>query len=205
MSTQKKWKLAQMLCLAVMLAGIIGLGVSVFGEAGPAAPWGIAALAGLWGNLVRPGPAPPEGEVSGLAKPTARTCGSVPSKRGVQPPLRGAKRQRRHSAVGQPGVRPGPAPPEGEVSGHSKTNGADVRQRPQQARRSAAAPWREETAEALRCGAAWRASWPSHLTSEGNSQQPGKPWGPGRPSGDCRATGSSNQKVLPWPRVLVTP
>ena len=35
MSTQKKWKLAQMLCLAVMLAGIIGLGVSVFGEAGP--------------------------------------------------------------------------------------------------------------------------------------------------------------------------
>ena len=51
MSTQKKWKLAQMLCLAVMLAGIIGLGVSVFGEAGLAAPWGIAALAGLWGNL----------------------------------------------------------------------------------------------------------------------------------------------------------
>ena len=47
MSTQKKWKLAQMLCLAVMLAGIIGLGVSVFGEAGP----GVAALAGLWGNL----------------------------------------------------------------------------------------------------------------------------------------------------------
>ena len=41
MSTQKKWKLAQMLCL----------GVSVFGEAGPAAPWGVAALAGLWGNL----------------------------------------------------------------------------------------------------------------------------------------------------------
>ena len=49
MSTQKKWKLAQMLCLAVMLAGIIGLGVSVFGEAGAA--WGVAALAGLWGNL----------------------------------------------------------------------------------------------------------------------------------------------------------
>ena len=40
-----------MLCLAVMLAGVIGLGISVFGEAGPAAPWGIAALAGLWGNL----------------------------------------------------------------------------------------------------------------------------------------------------------
>ena len=99
MSTQKKWKLAQMLCLAVMLAGIIGLGVSVFGEAGPHR---------------RPG-----------------------------------------GPVGQPGVRPGPTPPEGEVSGHSKTNGADVRQRPQQARRSAAAPWREETAEALRCGAAW--------------------------------------------------
>lgn len=52
MSTQKKWKLAQTLCLAVMLAGVIGLGVSIFGEAGPAAPWGIAALAGLWGNLV---------------------------------------------------------------------------------------------------------------------------------------------------------
>ena len=51
MSTQKKWKLAQMLCLAVMLAGIIGLGVSVFGEAGPAAPWGVAAQAGLWGSL----------------------------------------------------------------------------------------------------------------------------------------------------------
>ena len=51
MSTQKKWKLAQMLCLAMMLAGIIGLGVSVFGEAGPAAPWGVAAQAGLWGNL----------------------------------------------------------------------------------------------------------------------------------------------------------
>lgn len=41
-----------MLCLAVMLAGVIGLGISVFGEAGPAAPWGVAALAGLWGNLV---------------------------------------------------------------------------------------------------------------------------------------------------------
>lgn len=41
-----------MLCLAMMLAGIIGLGVSVFGEAGPAAPWGVAALAGLWGNLM---------------------------------------------------------------------------------------------------------------------------------------------------------
>ena len=53
MSTQKKWKLAQMLCLAVMLAGIIGLGVSVFGEAGPAAPWGVAAQAGLWGSLAR--------------------------------------------------------------------------------------------------------------------------------------------------------
>lgn len=53
MSTQKKWKLAQMLCLAVMLAGIIGLGVSVFGEAGPAAPWGVAALAGLWCSLAR--------------------------------------------------------------------------------------------------------------------------------------------------------
>lgn len=52
MSTQKKWKLAQMLCLAVMLAGIIGLGVSVFGEAGPAAPWGVAAQAGLWGSLM---------------------------------------------------------------------------------------------------------------------------------------------------------
>ena len=52
MSTQRKWKLAQLLCLAVMLAGILGLGVSVFGEMGPAAPWGIAALAGLWGNLV---------------------------------------------------------------------------------------------------------------------------------------------------------
>ena len=51
MSTQKKWKLAQMLCLAVMLAGVIGLGVSVFGEAGPAAPWGVAAQAGLWCNL----------------------------------------------------------------------------------------------------------------------------------------------------------
>ena len=52
MSTQKKWKLAQTLCLAVMMAGVIGLGISVFGEAGPAASWGIAALAGLWGNLV---------------------------------------------------------------------------------------------------------------------------------------------------------
>ena len=52
MSTQKKWKLAQMLCLAVMLAGVIGLGISVFGEAGPAAPWGIAAQAGLWSSLV---------------------------------------------------------------------------------------------------------------------------------------------------------
>lgn len=51
MSTQKKWKLAQTLCLAVMMAGVIGLGISVFGEAGPAAPCGIAALAGLWGNL----------------------------------------------------------------------------------------------------------------------------------------------------------
>lgn len=51
MSAQKKWKLAQTLCLAVMLAGVIGLGISVFGEAGPAALWGIAALAGLWGNL----------------------------------------------------------------------------------------------------------------------------------------------------------
>ena len=99
MSTQKKWKLAQMLCLAVMLAGVIGLEVSVFGEAGPAAPW------------------------------------------------------------------------------------------------------REETAEALRCGATWRASWPS---AAGRGSEP-QPWGPGRPSGDCRATGSSNQKVLPWPRVLVTP
>ena len=47
MSTQKKWKLAQTLCLAVMMAGVIGLGVSVFGEAGPRA-WGIAALTGLW-------------------------------------------------------------------------------------------------------------------------------------------------------------
>ena len=92
-------------------------------------------------------------------------------------------------------------PPEGEVSGHSKTNGADVRQRPQQARRSAAAPWREETAEALRCGATWCASWPN---TAGRGSEP-QPWGPGRPSGDCRATGSSNQKVLPWPRVLVTP
>ena len=52
MSAQQKCKLAQTLCLAVMMAGVIGLGVSVFGEAGPAAPWGIAALAGLWGNLV---------------------------------------------------------------------------------------------------------------------------------------------------------
>ena len=52
MNTQRKWKLAQLLCLAVMLAGILGLGVSVFGKMGPAAPWGIAALAGLWGNLV---------------------------------------------------------------------------------------------------------------------------------------------------------
>lgn len=51
MSAQKKWKLAQTLCLAVMMAGVIGLGISVFGEAGPAALWGIAALAGLWGNL----------------------------------------------------------------------------------------------------------------------------------------------------------
>ena len=51
MSAQKKWKLAQTLCLAVMMAGVIGLGISVCGEAGPAAPWGIAALAGLWGNL----------------------------------------------------------------------------------------------------------------------------------------------------------
>ena len=51
MSAQKKWKLAQTLCLAVMMAGVIGLGISVFGEAGPAAPGGIAALAGLWGNL----------------------------------------------------------------------------------------------------------------------------------------------------------
>ena len=51
MSAQKKWKLAQTLCLAVMMAGVIGLGISVFGEAGPAAPWGIATLAGLWGNL----------------------------------------------------------------------------------------------------------------------------------------------------------
>ena len=51
MSAQKKWKLAQTLCLAVMLAGVIGLGISVFGEAGPAALWGIATLAGLWGNL----------------------------------------------------------------------------------------------------------------------------------------------------------
>ena len=39
MSAQKKWKLAQTLCLAVMMAGVIGLGISVFGEAGPAAPW----------------------------------------------------------------------------------------------------------------------------------------------------------------------
>lgn len=53
MSAQKKWKLAQTLCLAVMMAGVIGLGVSVFGEAGPAASWGIAALAGLWGNQAR--------------------------------------------------------------------------------------------------------------------------------------------------------
>ena len=89
--------------------------------------------------------------------------------------------------MGQPGVRPGPTPPEGEVSGHSKTNGADVRQRPKQARRSAAAPWREETAEALRCGAAWCASWPS---AAGRGSEP-QPWGPGRPSGVCRATGSS--------------
>jgi len=37
----------------VMMAGVIGLGVSVFGEAGPAASWGIAALAGLWGNQAR--------------------------------------------------------------------------------------------------------------------------------------------------------
>ena len=51
MSAQKKWKLAQTQCLAVMMAGVIGLGISVFGEAGPAAPWGIATLAGLWGNL----------------------------------------------------------------------------------------------------------------------------------------------------------
>ena len=51
MSAQKKWKLAQTLCLAVMMAGVIGLGVSVFEEAGPAAPWGVATLAGLWGNL----------------------------------------------------------------------------------------------------------------------------------------------------------
>ena len=53
MSAQKKWKLAQTLCLAVMMAGVIGLGVSVFGEAEPAVPWGIAALAGLWGNQAR--------------------------------------------------------------------------------------------------------------------------------------------------------
>ena len=119
MSTQKKWKLAQMLCLAVMLAGIIGLGVSVFGEAGPR-----RAL----GHRHPGGP------------------------------------------VGQPDVRSGPAPPEGEVSGHSKSNGADVRRRPQQARRSAAAPWREETAEALRCGAAWRASWPN--TAGRGSERP---------------------------------
>ena len=75
--------------------------------------------------------------------------------------------------MGQPDVRSGPAPPEGEVSGHSKSNGADVRRRPQQARRSAAAPWREETAEALRCGAAWRASWPSAAGRESKPQ----PWG----------------------------
>ena len=42
-----------MLCLAMMLAGVIGLGISVFGEAGPAAPWGVAALAGLWCSLAR--------------------------------------------------------------------------------------------------------------------------------------------------------
>ena len=123
MSTQKKWKLAQMLCLAVMLAGIIGLGVSVFGEAGPAAPWREktaetlrcgAAWRASWPSAAGRGS---ESQPWGvLAKPTARTCGSVPSKRGVQPPLRGAKRQRRHSAVGQPHVRPGPAPPEGEVN-----------------------------------------------------------------------------------------
>ena len=46
------------------------------------------------------------------AKPPARTCTILSIKRGVQPPLRGAKRQRRHSA-------------------------ADVRQRPAQARASA--------------------------------------------------------------------
>ena len=45
-------------------------------------------------------------------KPAARTCTILSIKRGVQPPLRGAKRQRRHSA-------------------------ADVRQRPAQAQASA--------------------------------------------------------------------
>ena len=67
MSAQKKWKLAQTLCLAVMMAGVIGLGVSVFGEAGPARaamPQGAAFSrrsvarrdsggTPLWGNLAR--------------------------------------------------------------------------------------------------------------------------------------------------------
>ena len=87
MNTQRKWKLAQLLCLAVMLAGILGLGVSVFGKMGPAAPWGIAALAGLWGNLVC---VLVQNRRKPIAKPAARTCVSVSIKRGVQPPLRGA-------------------------------------------------------------------------------------------------------------------
>ena len=69
MSTQKKWKLAQMLCLAVMLAGIIGLGVSVFGGGRVRRTLGRCRPGGSVGQPdVRPGPAPPEGEVSGHNK-----------------------------------------------------------------------------------------------------------------------------------------
>ena len=42
----------------------------------------------------------------------------------------------------------------GKRKGPGKTSGADARQRPAQARPSAAAPWRESTAEALR-GLRW--------------------------------------------------
>ncbi len=72
-------------------------------------------------------------------KPAARTRASKSIKRGPQPPLRGAKRQRRHSAadVYYPLDQARRKPPLRGAKRQRRHSAADVRQRPAQARASA--------------------------------------------------------------------
>ena len=115
----------------------------------------------------------------GTAKPPARTCTILSIKRGPQPPLRGAKRQRRHSAAdvrqrpaqarasarrSRARIDSGGTPPVRGRTGQAAFLRSAKAGRSQKiyrrgrepANRSsaaqAAAPWREETAEALRRG-----------------------------------------------------